>query len=142
MGATVEVNGFHIGTAADQFLRYIFPIPQNELSHGSFLPQAYESDSTDVRHTVTSERAFNKQQSLLQRQHTLSISFDPKIETNGRFMACSGGWDWAPYSRTGDERNSNTFSFGIVKAVHIVTVQYVLIAHVTTKIYYLGGYPR
>ena len=29
-------------------------------------------------------------------QHNVSVVFDQSIDTQGRFMACSGGWDWAP----------------------------------------------
>ncbi len=29
-------------------------------------------------------------------QHNVSVVFDHSIDTQGRFMACSGGWDWAP----------------------------------------------
>ena len=28
----------------------------------------------------------------------LVVSFDPALTVDGRFMACTGGWDWAPYS--------------------------------------------
>ena len=28
--------------------------------------------------------------------HNVSVAFDASIDTQGRFMACSGGWDWAP----------------------------------------------
>ena len=30
----------------------------------------------------------------------LELDFDGAISTHGRFMACSGGWDWAPWSHT------------------------------------------
>ena len=30
--------------------------------------------------------------------HNVSVAFDAGIDTHGRFMACSGGWDWAPVS--------------------------------------------
>ena len=38
----------------------------------------------------------------------LEIAFDPSIDTDGRFMAWSGGWDWAPYTETYE---SHSFSF-------------------------------
>jgi hypothetical protein len=28
--------------------------------------------------------------------HELSVTFDNSIDTHGRYMGCSGGWDWAP----------------------------------------------
>ena len=34
--------------------------------------------------------------SLRAGSNTISVAFDPSIQTNGRFMACTGGWDWAP----------------------------------------------
>ncbi len=39
---------------------------------------------------------------LAQSQNTLTITFPAfdSIATNGRFMACTGGWDWAPYTNT------------------------------------------
>ena len=47
--------------------------------------------------------------------HELSVTFDNAIDTHGRYMGCSGGWDWAPMSIewmvTPDR--SPTFSFGI-----------------------------
>ena len=50
----------------------------------------------------------------------LSVTFD--IPTAGRFMACSGGWDWGPFTTTFDrpteQPNSgkdHTFTFGIWK---------------------------
>ena len=73
--------------------------------------------------------------------HSLSITFDPTIATGGRFMACSGGWDWAPYSRAGDDRQSPVFTFGFFKPIYIVEVKEVLIVNVVPKIYYLGPYP-
>ena len=44
------------------------------------------------------------------------------MTTDGRFMACSGGWDWAPYCDTTDgEGGPNTFSKGIWKSVFIAS---------------------
>ena len=31
-------------------------------------------------------------------KQTLQVIFDPSIDVKGRFMSCTGGWDWAPYS--------------------------------------------
>lgn len=31
-------------------------------------------------------------------RHTLEVVLDPAIDCNGRWMACTGGWDWAPVS--------------------------------------------
>ena len=48
--------------------------------------------------------------------HTLTVMFDPSIDVGGRFMSCTGGWDWAPYSHTFQD-GAHTFSKGIWKSV-------------------------
>jgi hypothetical protein len=74
MGASVAVNGVFLGNVTDQFLRYTFVLNSSMLAHGSH-------ESTSIRRELAASR------------HQLSISFDPLIHTDGRFMACSGGWD-------------------------------------------------
>ena len=75
MGARVTLNGVLVGTATNQFRRYLFHLTRKALLRG-----ALDSNGS--------------------RQHELVIVFDPSISTNGRYMACSGGWDWAPYVRS------------------------------------------
>ena len=29
-----------------------------------------------------------------QQMHTVRVTLDPRIATGGRFMGCTGGWDW------------------------------------------------
>lgn len=90
MGATVRVNGHVVGILRDQFLRYSIPLT-----------------SSTVR--------------LLPGQHAnrLDVTFGDVAE-DGRFMACSGGWDWAPYSYTSTNSSgstsgpANTFSKGFM----------------------------
>ena len=48
---------------------------------------------------------------LLSDSNTLSVRFNESA--HGRWMACSGGWDWGPYSNT-FEGADHTFSRGIV----------------------------
>jgi len=110
MGASIQVNGINIGNVTDQFLRYIFPLP----------PSTLHSELTDT--------------------NSLSITFDPEIDTHGRFMACSGGWDWAPYSMAAEASCSSrrVFSFGIFKPIYIVEVNEVAIVNVVPKVRYLG----
>jgi beta-mannosidase len=36
-----------------------------------------------------------------------------------RWMGCSGGWDWAPYSTTNFIDGTRTFSKGIIKSVYV-----------------------
>lgn len=73
-------------------------------------------------------------------KNTLSITFDPSISTNGRFVGCSGGWDWAPYIPISDDRGSRLWTFGIFRELYLVAVEQVYIAHVVPKVYYTGGH--
>ena len=63
-------------------------------------------------------------------------------QVGGRFMASSGGWDWAPYTNTfqGDAR---TFTYGIWKHVYLVYTpsSSASITHVVPKVFYQGKYP-
>eukprot|EP00435_Cladocopium_sp_Y103_P024112 s4048_g5.t2 len=75
-------------------------------------------------------------------QNSLEVIFDQSIQVGGRFMASSGGWDWAPYTNTfqGDAR---TFTYGIWKHVYLVYTPSMSasITHVVPKIFYQGKYP-
>jgi len=64
----------------------------------------------------------------------LSILFDPSIDTHGRFMACSGGWDWAPYTRIADRRGSGTGTLGMVGPAFVLPVQKYYIEQVVVHI--------
>lgn len=110
MGASIFVNNINIGNVTDQFLRYIFPL------------------SPSILHTS------------LSNVNTLSVVFDPEIDTAGRFMAASGGWDWAPYSKAAEASCSSrrVLTFGIVKPIYIIEVSNIAIIHVVPKINYLG----
>ena len=78
MGGHVYIHDdSFLGTVTDQFLRYSFDVPSEVLLM-----------------LLDEERAVVE----------IRVEFDPCIDTMGRFMACSGGWDWAPYSRGGDLR--------------------------------------
>lgn len=122
MGASISWNGKHVGIVNDQFLRYTFQVDNSMLEAVDPLSQSRQLERS--------------------RLHVLSISFDPSIGTDGRYMACSGGWDWAPYSRSVDDRGSPVFSFGIVKPIYLVAVQSIFVSHVVPKVYYKGPYPR
>lgn len=80
MGAHIGVNGIPVGIASNQFRRYLFRISQAIIEKGSRLTIANGSDHLEI---------------------SVEVKFDPTIHTDGRFMACSGGWDWAPYVRVG-----------------------------------------
>lgn len=113
MGAHVAVNDIPVGTASNQFLRYIFPLNNTVLSAQS--------------HTT---------------QHTLSVTFDPTIPVDGRFAACSGGWDWAPYVHADDAQGKRSYTFGIAKPMYLVATQHSMITHFVPKVQYLGPYPK
>ena len=113
MGADVKVNGVLLGTVTDQFLRSSFPLNAGVLG---------ASGST---------------------KHTLELVFDPSISCGGRWMACTGGWDWAPYSNS-EQNNAQTFSYGIWKSVYLARVAGhtgAAIVHVVPQIFYSGAYP-
>ena len=114
MGANISVNGVKLGEAVDQFLRYSFPLAASgALAAGSEM-------ST----------------------HTLTVSFDSSACIGGRFMACTGGWDWAPYTTTKDpDTGANTFTKGIWKSVYLVRVSSAAITHVVPQVRYKGAYP-
>ena len=113
MGARLAWNGIPLGTVTDQFLRYIFPLPHH-----------------------------NNNSQLDHNNNELSVTFDPHLNTDGRFMGCSGGWDWAPYSRVGDgDRGSRVGTLGLVAPVYVVPVHEVYIDAVVCRVYYMGNYP-
>jgi beta-mannosidase len=70
---------------------------------------------------------------------TFSTSKDPRNAEN-RWAACTGGWDWAPYSVTrgpsGAVGDAATFTKGIVKSVSLVPVAAAAITHVVPLVYY------
>ena len=82
--------------------------------------------------------------------NTLSVVFDPMADVGGRYMACTGGWDWAPYTNTfqpggssGGGGTDHTMSKGIVKSVYLVGVAkgHAAITHVVPHTFYQGAYP-
>ena len=50
--------------------------------------------------------------------HNVSVTFDWQV-IDGRWMACSGGWDWAPYTQTTHEKLMS-YTYGIWKSVYII----------------------
>eukprot|EP00750_Incisomonas_marina_P010425 INCI16272.1.p1 GENE.INCI16272.1~~INCI16272.1.p1 ORF type:complete len:774 (+),score=106.89 INCI16272.1:186-2324(+) len=110
MGATVRLNGHTLGTVTDQFLRYNFTI-------------------TDFLVVDGGTGSGN---------NTLEVAFDG-TPTDGRYMACTGGWDWGPYSNT-YEGPDHTFSKGIWKSVYVATTPRngATILHLSPRTFYLG----
>ncbi|KAG8458642.1 hypothetical protein KFE25_008439 [Diacronema lutheri] len=93
MAADVRWNGQQLARSTSQFVRAVLPLP----------PSA-EADA--------------------EREDELAVSFLPSaLElTRGRFMACSGGWDWAPYSPT-FEGDDHTFSRGLVGSAYLLALR-------------------
>lgn len=81
--------------------------------------------------------------------NVLTVSFERSINTHGRFMGCTGGWDWAPMSTTTTPSfgetgaPSPTFSLGIWKSVYLVSVPAggAAITHVVPHVFYTGSHP-
>lgn len=66
MGATVRVNGHTVGVLRDQFLRYSFPLDPTNMG----LVAGAGANRLDITFGVDD------------------------VAEDGRFMACTGGWDW------------------------------------------------
>ena len=131
MGAMIEINEMFLGNVTNQFKRYMFPIPNNYLTMNKSITE--EHQGIHLRH-----RSWQQQR----QHHQIRISFIPEIDTNGRFMACSGGWDWAPYTQNAEASclSRRVFTFGIVKPIYIakLSTRHPMIADTIPKIYYLG----
>eukprot|EP01050_Picozoa_sp_SAG11_P020083 SAG11_NODE_3324_length_2523_cov_1.315182_1_plen_575_part_00 len=80
---------------------------------------------------------------LLSGSNTLTVAFARDIANAGRFMACSGGWDWAPYSRMRDVEGNPFFTRGIWKSVYLAASapNAVAIETMTPTILYKGEPP-
>ena len=71
MPAAIAVNGVAVGGTTNQFLRYEFSLAA--------------AAAAGVKLSGSNE---------------LAVTFDPAVQTTeGRFMACSGGWDWVSFAR-------------------------------------------
>jgi hypothetical protein len=102
MGARIAVDGRPVGAATDQFLRHVYP-----------LALGVDPDLSGSG----GERA----------NHTLTVQFDPAMATDGnRFMACSGGWDWAPFPDaplTPDPAPARRHTLGIWRSAYLVLLR-------------------
>jgi beta-mannosidase len=81
MGADVFVNGQPVGRVTDQYRRY-----------------GFELDPTRHRLQLGGGAGAGSGGAV---NNTLEVVFDSSIDVGGRFMACTGGWDWAPCVRAG-----------------------------------------
>lgn len=82
----------------------------------------------------------------LQPWNRLDVRFDSReVDVGGRYMPCTGGMDWAPYTTTNDgtEQRRPTFSRGLVGHVYLarVAAASAAIEHVVPHVFYRGAYP-
>jgi beta-galactosidase/beta-glucuronidase len=133
MGARISVNGKLIGTAADQFLRYEFPLSSSGLlrAGANTLTVAFDP-SIDVggRFMSCTGGWVRELRSASEARPKLDLMLSPFILLQ----------DWAPYTNT-FQGSAHTFSKGIWKSVYIVTVQSAAVTHVVPQIFYQGAYP-
>ena len=117
MAAHITLNGQNVGFTTSQFLRYRF-------------------DITDA---------------LVPGTNVLQVNFEgangtlgPELpDDEGRFMGCTGGWDWAPLSPTRNSKGTPTFSKGLWKSVYLAHFPRgsVAINHLAPQVFYHGPYP-
>ena len=80
---------------------------------------------------------FSVKDYLSSDQQNLTVVFDRSISTlGGRFMACSGGWDWAPYSRLRDIDGNPMFTRGIWKSVYLAPISCTSITGFVPTVFY------
>lgn len=75
---------------------------------------------------------------LLRGTNKLELVFDPALDVRGRFAACSGGWDWAPYVAS---VQGGAFTRGAWKSIYVAETSAVFVTHVVPQITYAGAYP-
>jgi beta-mannosidase len=131
MSSSISINGAKIGHTTNQFLRYSFS-----------LSAAHRSLNNTLLFTGTGAT-----------DNTISITFDLLNDqtTEGRFMACSAGWDWAAYiwntttlgmSASGPTA-TRALTFGLWKSVYLATIETssAAIMHVVPHVFYNGDFP-
>ena len=114
MGSWVYLNGIFLGETADQFLRYKFPVTSHLSASGQ--PNKLELVFPPSNHTLNAE---------------------------ARWMACSGAWDWAPYTSTYNDKGAHTMSKGVWKSVYLLGIGKgeAALEHLQPRIYYNGSFP-
>jgi beta-mannosidase len=87
---------------------------------------------------------------LRQGTNNLSVTFAVAVDTHGRYMTCTGGDDWAPYTPALDQHSSlpglntsHAFTRGIVRSVYLAATAKgaLLIEEVSPFVHHLGEYP-
>ena len=115
MGATVSFNQHVLGNATNQHRRWVWPVD----------PALLSTASPDGSHVV-------------------EVAFDSSIATEGRYMDCSGGWDWAPYSFMRDVDGNPMWTRGIWKDVYLVgftRATAAAVTYVVPQVRYVGAHP-
>ncbi|KAL3940829.1 MAG: hypothetical protein SGBAC_004699 [Bacillariaceae sp.] len=129
MGARVDLNKHKLGVVTDQFLRYRYRV-KDLLNWNTNIDADAEADANVTQESTTTS-------------NVLTVTFDSSILTDGRFAACSGGWDWAPFSDCPltQDTHSHQFSKGITKSVYLTRVSSAAITSIVPQVYYMGDYP-
>ncbi|CAD7966357.1 unnamed protein product, partial [Amoebophrya sp. A120] len=164
MFAEIFVNGRKLAEAKNQFLRYVVDLQdvilaevQGTLYHADHSSSKKTTapsggDEGCVNNTMPTSTASVHEGDHNNYSHQSNITLRVEVRfpkskrgaVHGRFMACSGGWDWAPYSQTftgyptldggganngasvcgsnavNREADSAMFTFGLWKAVYLV----------------------
>ena len=112
MAADVFVNGAPVSGAGvvDQHLRYEF-----EIGHLLVRDGGASSNNLSIVFPFPSADARNDE---------------------GRFQACSGGWDWSQYSNTTSPGGLPYLSFGVWKSVYIVPVASISLHSMMAQVFY------
>lgn len=157
MGAVVSINGLAIGTTTDQFLRYEFDataaLARLQQPEGSTAPPAAHRLSVRFDSAIATDGRFSHGQRTVYLLHSPSTlagistgGEDASTMTTcrrrlGRFMASTGGWDWAPWSHTWDGVGAPTFSKGIIGSVYLLGVHALSLQHLVVQTFYRGKVP-
>ena len=75
------------------------------------------------------------------RPGRLQLVWDASIDTDGRYSACAGGWDWAPYSKLRDVRGFRKGNQGLVRPSYLIPEGVPYIRYVQPLVYYDGSLP-
>lgn len=119
MSADVVLNGVRLGGCANEHLRFVLDAT-SALNRSCAAGDVPCSNVLEVMFSRSTTDARNDE---------------------GRYMACSGGWDWSQYSNTMTPGGLPTLSFGIPRSVYLVPVAGAALTAFTPLVYYAGDYP-
>jgi beta-mannosidase len=114
MAADVYLNGVRVSKdgLADQHLRYEFPV-------------------TSVLRPTANNITIH-----------IPLPSNDKRNDEGRYAACSGGWDWALYSNTFTPGGLPWLSMGVWKSVYLVELAELSLRAMVPHVFYNGPYPK